>query len=38
MNNSKQKQKYEDWNLKFLKNPTEATIFEFEEVAVNALM
>jgi hypothetical protein len=27
-----------DWNLKFLKNPSEATIYEFQEAAVRTFM
>ena len=28
----------QDWNLAFLKNPTEKTIYDFEQTAVSALM
>ena len=38
VNNGKQKQNHVDWNLNFLRNPTETTIFQFEQVAVSALM
>ena len=36
--NNSQKQNSIDWNLKFLKNPTEATLFEFEQAAMSAWM